>query len=534
MHNEPKPGLALFDRQGGTGSYMNAIVFHSGLTFPDSDGNSQPLVAQKIPSLSDGSWKSFPDGKMEVTWKLRPNVKWHDGQPLKAEDLMLGMRMVQDKELGLAQASWLQSISAFAAPDPQTFVLSWSEPYFLANQVLPKEIPAVATHIVGQLYEDAVKSGDRQPFLNSPYWAAEWIGLGPYKVAGRVEGDRLDAVAFDDYFLGRPKIDRLVIRYYADIDAEILAVMSGDLDFVPVGSFSSNHVYTLKQQWEPTGAGIMGAYPNALGSDFFQFGDPESPWAKDVKVRRSIVHMYDRQSYVDNLEFGTTTVADTVVNPRDSLYKLLEDRQLPKYPYDLNQAARLLGEAGWTKGTDGSYRNANGGSFDIEVITKQVSDNSLRRAQVSADMLKQAGLNGTFRTFPNNVPTTEDRKQRSTFRGLFASVTVVDEPRAGQQFLTSGIRVDADGSSVGSNTYRYSNSAYDQLFDKYVKTLDPAARQGLRADVLRYIADQVMVVPIFYSFNIVSQAIAKKVHGPGWIHPTQVASGWDIQTWDVD
>ena len=282
MHNEPKPGLALFDGQMGTGAYFNAIVFHAGLTFPDSAGNPQPYLAEKIPSLADGDWQSFPDGRMEVTWKLRPNVKWHDGQPLTSADLILGMRMVQDKDLGLQQVAWFPSVSDYSAPDPSTLVLTWSEPYFLANQVLPKEIPAVATHIVGQLYEDAVKSGDKQPVLNSPYWGTEWVGLGPYRFLGRVEGDHLDAAAFDDYFLGRPKIDRLFIRYYADVDAEILAVMSGDVDFVPVGSFSTNHIYTLKQQWEPTGAGTVGAYPNALGSDFFQFGDPDAPWARDV------------------------------------------------------------------------------------------------------------------------------------------------------------------------------------------------------------------------------------------------------------
>lgn len=149
-------------------------------------------------------------------------------------------------------------------------------------------------------------------------------------------------------------------------------------------------------------------------------------------------------------------------------------------------------------------------------------------------MLKQGGLNATFRTFPNTVSATEDRKQRSTFKGLFASITVVDEPRAGQQFITPGIRLDGEGNWVGTNTYRYSNPALDQLFEQYTKTLDPNARQGLRADLLKFIADQVPVVPIFYSFNIVSQAIRKNVHGPGWVHPTQVASGWNIHNWTVD
>ncbi|MSQ24498.1 MAG: hypothetical protein EXR58_08155 [Chloroflexi bacterium] len=244
--------------------------------------------------------------------------------------------------------------------------------------------------------------------------------------------------------------------------------------------------------------------------------------------------MYDRQSYVDNLQFGMTTVADTLPSPTDPLYKLVVDRGLPRFPYDLNAAAVLMGQAGWNRGPDGIYRNAAGSSFDIEAITKMNSDESFRLTVASADMLKQAGLNATARSFPNVVSTAEDRKQRSTFKGVFASITVVDEPRAGQAFLTSGIRVDADGNSVGGNTYRYSNPEFDQLFNRYITTLDNNQRPGYRADMLRFLADQVPFVPLFYGFGTVSQAVAKNVSGPGKVSSGQQASGWGIETWGIN
>lgn len=534
MQSEPKPGVALFDDSQGPGRDFNVLTFHSGLTFFDSDGNPQPLLAQKIPSLSDGDWKTLPDGKMEVTWKLRPNVKWHDGHAFSSDDVMLGMRMVLDKDVGIAPAAWIPLISDFSAPDPLTFVLTWKEPYFLADRAHPRELPVVATHIVGQLYEDGVKSGNRQAFLNSPYWATDWIGLGPFKPGERVLGSSLVATAFDDYFLGRPKLDRLSIRYITDQNAIISAVLAGEIDFVPVGSFSIVHVNTLKQQWETTGAGTATPYPYGLGVNYFQFGDPEAPWAKDLRVRQAIAHMYDRQTYVDTLQYGLTTVADTVVSPSDPIYKLVQQRGLTHRAYDLTEAARLMGQAGWNRGSDGVYKNAAGAPFDIEVITKQVSDDSLRLTQASAAMLKAGGLNSSFHTFGATVSTTEDRHERSIFKGLFASLTINDEPRAGQGFLTSGIRLDDAGNSVGTNTYRYSNPSFDQLFSKYITTLDPGPRAGLRADVLKVIADDLPAVPLFYAFLIVSQTIRKNVHGPGWVHPAQAASGWDIQKWNVD
>lgn len=244
--------------------------------------------------------------------------------------------------------------------------------------------------------------------------------------------------------------------------------------------------------------------------------------------------MYDKQTYVDTLEFGTTTTADVVVTPSDPIYKLIEQRGMPKYPFDLTQAARLMGEAGWTRGADGLYRNAAGTPFDFEVITKEVTDNSIRRVQGSVSMLKAAGLNVTGRGFPNVVPTIEDRRQRSTFRGLFASITVADDPRTGQTFIGPNIRVDPDGVSLGTNTYRYSNPEFDSLYQRYTTTLDPGIRQNVRADLIRFISDQLPAIPLFYGFLLESEAIARNVHGPGLGHPSQYASGWAIHTWDLD
>ena len=534
MGREPKPGFALMDQQGGTGADLHTLAFHSGLTWHDSEGKIQPLLASKVPSISDGDWKLLPDGQMEVTWKIRPDVKWHDGRPFTTEDLVLGMRVVRDPELDGAIPAWMRFESGVSAPDPQTFVVTWSEPYMLANRALPREVPAVASHIIGSLYDEAVRTGNKQPFINSPYWSPEWVGLGPYRLVERVEGAHLEGVANDDYFLGRPKIDRIYIRFYPEVNSLILAVMSGEADFVPAGSFSTAHIHTLKQEWEPTGAGTATLYPSGMAANYFQFGDPDAPWAKDLRVRRAIVHMYDRQTYVDVLEFGLTQVADTLVGPRDPVYKIIEERGLSRYPYDQAQAARLLGEAGWTRGPDGVYRNPTGATFDIEVITKLVTDESFRRTETSASMLKAAGLNATARSYPSATAGLDDRRVRSTFKGLFASINIVDEPQAGEAFLTSGIRVDPNGISIGTNIYRYSNPEYDRLFDRYITTLDESSRQGLRADVLRFIADQVPVVPLYYSFVVLSQTIRNNVRGPGYLHPTQSASGWGIHTWEMD
>src|SRR5436309_7306848 len=92
ISNEPDAnteGVASPAPFGGSGSGSSALehffTFHAPLTLSDQQSNIVPSVAQKIPSLQDGDWKVTSTG-MEVTWKIRPDVKWHDGQPLTADD----------------------------------------------------------------------------------------------------------------------------------------------------------------------------------------------------------------------------------------------------------------------------------------------------------------------------------------------------------------------------------------------------------------------------------------------------------------
>src|SRR5207247_1492152 len=83
---EPQTGIALFGgslvfNRGGIGAPEHAYTFHAGLTVFNERGELTPWIAQKVPTLEDGDWQVLPDGQMELTWKLRPEVKWHDGTP---------------------------------------------------------------------------------------------------------------------------------------------------------------------------------------------------------------------------------------------------------------------------------------------------------------------------------------------------------------------------------------------------------------------------------------------------------------------
>src|SRR5205823_1713311 len=208
--------------------------------------------------------------------------------------------------------------------------------------------------VTWHLRPDAVWQDGRDGFLASPYWRREWVGLGPYRISNWTLGSQLEAAAFDHYVLGRPRIDRVVIQYFGDPNGAIAALMSGAVDMAPVGStYVLDQMVTVKNAWDPAQAGTTMAIPRGVRTLKLQFRDPNAPWVRDVAVRRALAYATDRQAVVDTLEYGLTNVPDTWLPPEDPAYPLLQQSGLVQYRYDPAQAARLLVDAGWSRGADG-------------------------------------------------------------------------------------------------------------------------------------------------------------------------------------
>jgi peptide/nickel transport system substrate-binding protein len=110
-------------------------VVNMGLTQVDDVGVRRAMLAEDVPSAENGLWKLRPDGRMELTWKIRPGVVWHDGTPLTAEDLLFTMELVQDPELPEFRAASMGLIEQAEAVDAQTLVTVWSRPFIRADRL---------------------------------------------------------------------------------------------------------------------------------------------------------------------------------------------------------------------------------------------------------------------------------------------------------------------------------------------------------------------------------------------------------------
>src|SRR6266542_769236 len=302
---------------------------------------------------------------METTIKLRPNMKWHDGHAFTADDVVFWFGVLKDEMYPAATSLiGLDQVTSATAIDATTVLVRWSEPFFQANQI--PDVGPLPKHILEGIW------GQRDPeaLLNNSYFTTDFVGLGPYKLAGWQPGSQIEFARFDDYFGGRPAFDRVVLRIISDFNTMVSNAMAGTVDIAQPPADSMEVAMELKRRWEGTGNQVRTDPNTKMRVIYMQF---RSEYARpnngltNRTVRQALYHALDRPTAANVLMAGLSPVADSWFPPNDPQRKDVE-ASIPQYPYDTARATQLLGEAGWVRGGDGVLaRQDTGERFDLEL-----------------------------------------------------------------------------------------------------------------------------------------------------------------------
>lgn len=517
---EPSEGGVAYGG-GGAGGSETMFMLHAALTVYDDQGVLQPRLAASIPTVENGDWIVSPDGTMEVTWKLRPGVLWHDGTPLHAEDLVLGYRVGIDPNLFQRGTAILRNISDVTAPDAQTLVVRWKNPYIFANEMSLYSMVPLARHKFAALYE----TGDKQAIYNTSSWYEEWVGLGPFKMRQWERGSFILADANDQYFLGRPKIDRIAIRFFGDVNTLIATIMAGDVELGTVGSLKEEEGFVLKTRWAEAGRGTLTQSHNKLRFGSWQFRDASSWWVPDPRVRQAMVHLIDRQAMVESIMNDLSATEDLILTKQDGGYRLAQQAGLPNLGYDEARAHRLLAEAGMVRGSDGAYRTPGGQSLALEATTTDEIETNVKQLLAISDAWKRAGLEPTNVFIPG---TANDKEIRAKVKGI--SITSGDlSYRTLEGFTTSATDTEANRYR-GGNIGGYSNPTYDQLYQRLVGTVRSSERDPIAGQMMKVLVDSQAYLPLVFSSDFM--AIANGLKGVTGVTPAQRVTGWNAHMWE--
>jgi peptide/nickel transport system substrate-binding protein len=500
------PSLSGKPLVGFSGSLNPPVrIFNGMLDFVDEKEVAHPYLSEALPQLNSESWRVLPDGRMETTHHLRPNLTWHDGAPLTAEDFVFGLKVFATPELGVSGSKPFRQMQEIAAPDPRTVLIRWKEPYPDAAQ-MDTTFHALPRHVLEQPYQVALTSGDTAGFANHSFWTVDYVGLGPYKVDRWEPGAYLEATAFDGHALGRPKIDRLRLLPIADPSTALANMMSGDAHYIADFVIDYEQGQALEREWAVRGGGTVFFAPVLIRMVQIQFR-PEyaSPKAVlDARVRRALAHGFDVPGALDVFTGPHGVATYTMTSPRADYYPAIE-RAITKRPYEPRTLQRLLEEAGFARGSDGLYHPASGERFQLDLWTTGGAVFE-RENRIFADSLRQAGVDVTPQVM--SPARLRDAEARAQLPGFFISGAGSD--RLAEYSMDAIPRLENRWN--GNNRGGWENAEYDRLWRAHNATLDKNERIQQIAQMERILNENVGSIPLF--FTVVVTANTGNLKGP--------------------
>ena len=462
---QPKPGGTLVMVHTDPG-VMNPILetawphfprmSFNGLTDFDPQGKIVPGLATE--------WKVSPDN-LTYTFQLRPDVKWHDGKPLTAEDVRFTYEKILDPKIGSRMTIYFQAVKEVQATGPHTVVFRLKEPdpTFLPNLwsgILPKHL------------------WEKEDFAKSQYNVMA-VGSGPWKVKEWVRGDHMTFEANADYFQGRPYLDRIIMKVIPDATVAYAALEKGDVHYIPFKGVVGGPPYQLVDRLKQSRHLEVNVYEVSSMQRLF-FRNDKPPF-NNLKVRQAVAHAIDRKFIIQKLLFGHGQIAHSEVAPA---MKESYNPNVTQYAYDVAKANQLLDEAGLRRGADGvRFKTRIYGTPGVRQIMSEVLKEQLKAVGIAADITINE-----WTTYYNAI------RQTRTAEGLFSIFslpTIPDPTTEAPRYHSKEIRPG------GFNYLFYSNPRVDVIIDESQKTLDREKRARLFQEYQDILAKDVPMVPLY-------------------------------------
>ncbi len=424
---------------------------------------------------------SLSDDRLTWTFTLRRNVTWHDGRPFTARDVKFTIeRIWLNPQVPFFQRASIAEISRVDIVDDHTVRLVARSPFATLPVMLGYLCNILPEHILGSYTVDQLRNPVE--FLRNP------IGTGPFRFAEQVLGSHVRLVAYDRYFLGRPKLDAIVFRVIGDLEQQLAQLQTGQLDFMII---EPPQVPVVQRM-----AHVQIVDAPQVNYTFVGFNNRAEPLT-DRKVRQALTHAVDRQAILDKIYMGRGRIATGPINPlNDWAYT----DKVHQFPYNRALAEKLLEEAGWTKGPDGIRRK---GGQPLKITLDVDRGNPVREqtAVVVRQYWKDAGVDAEVRISEFNALLARIRTRPNPLQTWTLWYITPPDPDVLTYFHTNG----------SLNELSYSNAELDRLLEEGRATFDPKARAKIYQQAQKFIAWDAPEIFLVYPAEI--QAINKRVQG---------------------
>lgn len=383
-----------------------------GLMKPTPEGDLIPAVAEKY---------EISDDQLTYTFTIRDGIKFHNGDPVTAEDVGESLARCKNGGDGIFEVEAFSNIQHMETADSRSISITLGEPdseflSYLTAAVLPAGYD-------GQ---------DTAP-----------VGTGPFKFVSRAAQDNIVLERFDDYWGEKAYLDKVTYKIIENADSILMSLQSGAVDLF--AHLTSTQVAQLGDDFnieEGTMNLVQAMYLNNAVAPF-----------DDVRVRQALCYAIDRQQILDLAFDGYGSLIGSSMYP--AFGKYFDDSLTNYYTYDVEKAKALLADAGYPDG------------FAMTITVPSNYQPHLDTAQVIVEQLKQVGITAEI------LPVTWESWLNDTYMGRQFQATVVGVDAS---TMTARALLERFTSTAGNNFINYNNAEYDAIFQAAIAAADDAAQ----------------------------------------------------------
>ncbi len=433
------PSLSPVDHNAVAGDYMNALTYATLFRSNIDTLEPEPYLVESYENISDTVWE----------FKMKEGVKYHNGETMTAEDVKASIEWAQDHaEVNLYNRD-IMNIEVVddltvRMETPAADAMMLSNLGHHGNAIVPK-------HLIDEGHD----------------FNAEPIGCGPYKFVNWNRGDSVEFEAFEDYFLGAPKIKHMTWKIIPEGSSRTIALEAGEVDFIiEVEAMDADR---LKENSD-----IEVIQFNHTSHNWLMLNN-EKPGLDNQDVRHAINSAIDKESVV-TVAYNGLAVPSISAVPMNFEGATEENADV----YDVEKAKEYMDKSG-----------VDPASIELAIIC---SDDTKKRAgEVIQANLKEIGINATIESM--DLATYLSASTEGNFTGAIGGYT-------SSNLLSYVVGVYHSSSINASNKTRLVDAKVDELIDKAKVTLDPAERKGIMEELSARLNELCSQAPLYQPLTL--------------------------------
>lgn len=504
IDNSPAFGDRLITASIGDASTLIPMIAGDSASHEIAGWLYQPLLKfdenLNIAGQLAQSWDISDDG-LSISFHLRPDITWSDGQPFTSEDCAFTLALIQNEHTQSAYKSDYAKVISFETPDKYTFIVHYNEVYSPALStwaglaIMPKHI------------------FEHEDIMNTDLARHPKATLGAYVLKDWQAQQSITLQANPNYYDGKVWIAERMTRIIPDSATQFLELTAGNIDEMGLTPIQYSRLFDSKP--------ILKAH-----YDRYQYLQPvytylgfnlKRPLFQDQRVREAIAYAIDRQELIDGVLLGSGEAIASPYKPGTSWV----NKSLKPRPFDPSKAKRLLADAGWIDSDHNGYLDKAGKALSFNIITNNGNKQRADTAMIIQQRLKQIGIKVNIRVIEWSA-FIENFINKRQFDAVILGWSLTPEP---DQY---NIWHSSQTGPRQFNFLSYNNAKVDKALVEATRTFDQKQRKQWYDIMQQEIYNDVPMVFLYAPYSL--PAVHKRIKG---IKPAPAGIGYNSEFWYV-